>query len=126
MKTEKDIQNIIFEADRSDFACFLQKFKFLLIPTFKHIAKDHNATAILLLDILGKKNGLFVQLGKNILIAEELGCQGQPSRNIFEKRQNKSKGENAYTVVDVSFVPSNDAIARIAAVEGARKVRVIV
>ena len=43
----------------------------------------------------------------------------------IENMTNKSKGENAYTVVDVSSVPSDKAIASITSVEGVRKVRVI-
>ncbi len=46
------------------------------------------------------------------------------SLNI-ENMTNKSKGENAYTVLDVSSTPSEDAIARISAVEGINRVRVI-
>ena len=43
----------------------------------------------------------------------------------IENMTNKSKGENAYTMVEVSSKPSADAIAHIARVEGVRKVRVI-
>ena len=43
----------------------------------------------------------------------------------IENMTNKSKGENAYTMLDVSSTPSGDAIARIAAVEGISRVRVI-
>ena len=43
----------------------------------------------------------------------------------IENMTNKSKGENAYTVVDVSSVPSAQAVAAISAVDGVRKVRVI-
>ena len=43
----------------------------------------------------------------------------------IENMTNKSKGENAYTVLDVSSTPSDDAIARISAVEGINRVRVI-
>ena len=43
----------------------------------------------------------------------------------IENMTNKSKGENAYTVLDVSSAPSEDAIARISAVEGINRVRVI-
>ena len=43
----------------------------------------------------------------------------------IENMTNKSKGENAYTVLDVSSTPSDDAIARIASVEGINRVRVI-
>ena len=43
----------------------------------------------------------------------------------IENMTNKSKGENAYTVLDVSSTPSEDAIARISAVEGINRVRII-
>ena len=43
----------------------------------------------------------------------------------IENLTTKSKGDNAYTVVDVANAPSADAIARIAAVEGIYKVRAI-
>ena len=43
----------------------------------------------------------------------------------IENMTNKSKGENAYTVLDVSSAPSEDAIARISAVEGINRVRSI-
>ena len=43
----------------------------------------------------------------------------------IENMTNKSKGENAYTVVDVSSIPSEHAVASITAVDGVRKVRVI-
>ena len=43
----------------------------------------------------------------------------------IENMTNKSKGENAYTVLDVSSTPSDDAIARISSVEGINRVRVI-
>ena len=43
----------------------------------------------------------------------------------IENMTNKSTGENAYTVLDVSSTPSDDAIARISAVEGINRVRVI-
>ena len=43
----------------------------------------------------------------------------------IENMTNKSKGENAYTVLDVSSTPSDDAIARIASVEGINRVRVL-
>ena len=43
----------------------------------------------------------------------------------IENLTNKSKGENAYTLLDVSSTPSEEAIARIAAVEGINRVRVI-
>ncbi|MBE6566382.1 MAG: 3-phosphoglycerate dehydrogenase [Ruminococcaceae bacterium] len=43
----------------------------------------------------------------------------------IENMTNKSKGENAYTVLDVSSTPSEDAIARISGVEGINRVRVI-
>ncbi len=42
-----------------------------------------------------------------------------------ESMTNRSKGENAYTLLDVSTAPSPDATARIAAVDGVMRVRVI-
>ncbi len=41
----------------------------------------------------------------------------------IENMTNKSKGDNAYTMVDVSSVPSDAAIAHIAALEGIYRVR---
>ena len=43
----------------------------------------------------------------------------------IENMLNKSKGENAYTVLDVSSTPSDTAVAHIATVEGVARVRVI-
>ncbi len=43
----------------------------------------------------------------------------------IENMTNKSKGENAYTMLDVSSTPSDSAVARITAVEGVTRVRVI-
>ena len=43
----------------------------------------------------------------------------------IENMTNKSKGENAYTVVDISSLPSQKALAAISAVDGVRNVRVI-
>ena len=43
----------------------------------------------------------------------------------IENMTNKSKGDNAYTVLDVSSAPSADAVARIAAISGVMRVRVI-
>ncbi len=43
----------------------------------------------------------------------------------IENMTNKSKGDNAYTVVDVANAPSDAAVARIASVEGIFKVRAI-
>ena len=43
----------------------------------------------------------------------------------IENMTNKSKGENAYTMIDVSTVPSEVAAAHIASVEGIARVRVI-
>ena len=41
----------------------------------------------------------------------------------IENMTNKSKGDNAYTMVDVSSVPSDAALAHIAALEGIYRVR---
>ena len=54
-------------------------------------------------------------------ITAELSAE---SINI-ENMTNKSKGDNAYTVVDVAAAPSETAIAAINAVEGVVRVRVI-
>ncbi len=43
----------------------------------------------------------------------------------IENMTNKSKGENAYTMIDVSSIPSDAAAARIASVDGVNRVRVI-
>ena len=43
----------------------------------------------------------------------------------IENLTNKSKGDNAYTVLDVASVPSDAAIANITAVDGVVRVRVI-
>ena len=43
----------------------------------------------------------------------------------IENLTNKSKGDNAYTMLDVAVAPSEAAIARINAVEGVLRVRVI-
>ncbi len=43
----------------------------------------------------------------------------------IENMTNKSKGENAYTVMDCGSAPSAEAVAHIAALEGVYKVRVI-
>ncbi len=43
----------------------------------------------------------------------------------IENMTNKSKGDNAYTILDCSSAPSAQAIERIAAIEGMFKVRVI-
>jgi len=43
----------------------------------------------------------------------------------IENMTNKSKGDNAYTVIDVSSQPSEAAVAKIAAIGGVMKVRVI-
>ena len=43
----------------------------------------------------------------------------------IENLTSKSKGDNAYTVADVSAVPSSQAVSRIAAINGVYRVRVI-
>ena len=43
----------------------------------------------------------------------------------IENMTSKSKGDNAYTVVDVATAPSAEAVARIAAGDGIFKVRAI-
>ncbi len=58
------------------------------------------------------------------VITKITGAVSDEGLNI-ENMINKSKGDNAYTVVDVSSVPSADAVARMSAVEGIFKIRVI-
>jgi D-3-phosphoglycerate dehydrogenase len=43
----------------------------------------------------------------------------------IENMTSKSKGDNAYTVMDVSSVPSEVAVQRITEIEGVAKVRVV-
>lgn len=43
----------------------------------------------------------------------------------IENMTNKSKGDNAYTIIDISSTPSNNAVATIEAINGVMKVRVI-
>jgi D-3-phosphoglycerate dehydrogenase len=43
----------------------------------------------------------------------------------IEHLTNKSKGNNAYTVLDISAVPAEEAAAKLAAVAGVYRVRVI-
>ena len=43
----------------------------------------------------------------------------------IEHLTNKSKGNNAYTVLDISAAPAEDAVAKLAAVSGVYRVRVI-
>ncbi len=43
----------------------------------------------------------------------------------IENMTNKSKGENAYTMLDISSLPSSDAVAHIAGIAGVMRVRVI-
>ena len=43
----------------------------------------------------------------------------------IENMTSKSKGDNAYTVMDVSSVPSDAAVAHIATIAGVTKVRVV-
>lgn len=43
----------------------------------------------------------------------------------IENLTNKSKGENAYTVIDLSCAPSAEAVSRIASLDGVAKVRVV-
>ncbi len=49
---------------------------------------------------------------------------GEAGANI-ENMTNKSKGDNAYTVVDITGALSDEAVAKIAAIEGVYRVRVI-
>jgi D-3-phosphoglycerate dehydrogenase len=54
-------------------------------------------------------------------ITAALSAEGLNIENMI----NKSKGDNAYTMLEISSVPSDEAIARIERVEGVRRVRVI-
>jgi D-3-phosphoglycerate dehydrogenase len=43
----------------------------------------------------------------------------------IENMTNKSKGENAYTMAEINGTVSEETIAKITAIEGVRRVRVI-
>ncbi|MBQ7335621.1 MAG: phosphoglycerate dehydrogenase [Clostridia bacterium] len=58
------------------------------------------------------------------VLTQITGAVADEGLNI-ENMTNKSKGENAYTVLDVSSTPSDAAVARISSVEGIMRVRVI-
>ena len=58
------------------------------------------------------------------ILTQITGALADEGINI-ENMTNKSKGDNAYTMLDVCTVPSDAAIARIAGVEGILRVRVI-
>ena len=63
---------------------------------------------------------------KNIpnMISQITAVLAETGANI-ENMINKSKGDNAYTVVDVTGAVSNDLVAKLTAVDGIVKVRVI-
>lgn len=58
------------------------------------------------------------------VITKITGALSDEGLNI-ENMTNKSKGDNAYTVLDVAAVPSDAAVATISAIPGMYKVRVI-
>ncbi len=58
------------------------------------------------------------------VLTQVTAAVGDEGINI-ENMTNKSKGDNAYTILDVSTVPSDAAIARIETVNGVLRVRVI-
>lgn len=58
------------------------------------------------------------------VITKITGALSDEGLNI-ENMTNKSKGDNAYTVLDVAAVPSEAAVATISAIPGMYKVRVI-
>ena len=49
---------------------------------------------------------------------------GESGANI-ENMMNKSKGDNAYTVVDITGAVSDEAVAKIGAIDGVARVRII-
>lgn len=57
-------------------------------------------------------------------IAKFTGITGDAGVNV-EEMSNKSRGDYAYTMMDLSTKPSDDVIAKLAAVEGVLKVRVV-
>lgn len=58
------------------------------------------------------------------VLTQITGALSDEGLNI-ENMTNKSKGDNAYTVLDVAAKPSAEAVARIAAIAGMYRVRVI-
>lgn len=58
------------------------------------------------------------------VLTQITGALSDEGLNI-ENLTNKSKGDNAYTVLDVAAKPSDEAVARIAAIAGMYRVRVI-
>ncbi len=58
------------------------------------------------------------------VLTQVTAAVGDEGINI-ENMTNKSKGDNAYTILDVSTIPSDAAIARIETVNGVLRVRVI-
>ena len=58
------------------------------------------------------------------VLTQITGALSDEGLNI-ENMTNKSKGDNAYTVLDVAAKPSDEAVARIAAIAGMYRVRVI-
>ena len=58
------------------------------------------------------------------IISQITGAIGETGANI-ENMMNKSKGDNAYTVVDVTGTVADDVVAKLSAIEGIARVRVI-
>ena len=58
------------------------------------------------------------------VISQVTAIVGETGANI-ENMMNKSKGDNAYTVVDVTGTVSDDLCAKLAAIDGVARVRVI-
>jgi D-3-phosphoglycerate dehydrogenase len=58
------------------------------------------------------------------IITQVTAALGESGANI-ENMTNKSKGDNAYTLVDVTGNVADDVVTKLAAVEGIYRVRVI-
>ena len=58
------------------------------------------------------------------VISQITAILGETGANI-ENMMNKSKGDNAYTVVDVTGSVADDVVAKLSAIEGVYRVRVI-
>lgn len=58
------------------------------------------------------------------VISQVTAVVGETGANI-ENMTNKSKGDNAYTVVDITGTVADDTVAKIAAIDGVARVRVI-
>ncbi len=58
------------------------------------------------------------------ILSQITSAIGETGANI-ENMMNKSKGDNAYTVVDVTGTVADDVVAKLSAIEGIARVRVI-